>query len=110
MMARKHKYNAQPTTVDGIRFHSKGEANRYSQLKLLERLGDISDLSLQPSFPLVVNDHKICTYKADFKYIEDGQEIIEDFKGYDTRDSKMKRYLLKALHGIDVRITGKGKS
>ncbi len=43
------KYRAQPTIVDGIRFHSKGEARRYQELRLLERAGEITNLELQPA-------------------------------------------------------------
>ena len=32
-----NKYHAKKTTVDGIEFDSKLEANRYCELKLLER-------------------------------------------------------------------------
>ena len=48
-----HKYNAIPTTVDGIRFASKREARRYLELKLLQKAGHISDLELQPRFRLM---------------------------------------------------------
>lgn len=44
----KNKYKAVKTTVDGIKFDSKAEARRYTQLKLLERAGQIQpDIILQ---------------------------------------------------------------
>ena len=48
----KNKYNATKTTVDDIKFDSIGESRRYSELKLLERAGAISELELQPRFEL----------------------------------------------------------
>ena len=35
----KHKFNAKPTEVDGIRFASKKEANYYADLKLRQAAG-----------------------------------------------------------------------
>ena len=48
-----NKYNAQRVKVDGITFDSKKEAKRYSELKLLERCGAISDLELQVEYKLI---------------------------------------------------------
>jgi dsDNA-binding SOS-regulon protein len=47
---RKNKYNAKKTVVDGITFHSKKEADRYCELRLLQKAGQISHLELQPVF------------------------------------------------------------
>lgn len=46
------KYHAKPVTIDGIRFASKKEGNRYCELKALTRAGKISDLQLQVPFIL----------------------------------------------------------
>ena len=54
------KYGNRKTEVDGIVFDSKKEAERYRDLKLLERAGDIRELVLQPSFVLNVNGIKVC--------------------------------------------------
>jgi hypothetical protein len=100
------KYRAKPTMVNGIRFASKKEGKRYSELKLLERLGEIRDLQLQPRFPLKVNGELVCTYVADFSYRDGktGNWITEDTKGFRTDAYKIKAKLLKALNpGIDHR-------
>jgi hypothetical protein len=98
------KYGAIPTFVDGIRFASKREAARYSQLKLLERAGRINNLELQPRFPLIVNGKKVCTYVGDFSFFESNARVIEDAKGMRTRDYDLKRKLLLALNpGLDHR-------
>lgn len=47
------KYGARKTVVDGITFDSKKEANRYRELKLLEKAGKISNLKLQVPFELI---------------------------------------------------------
>ena len=51
---RRHKYGAVPVEVDGIRFASKREANRYGELLMLARAREIWDLTLQPNFDLHV--------------------------------------------------------
>jgi len=102
---KKSKYGNVKTKVDDILFDSKKEANRYCQLKLLARAGTISELELQPRFDLVVNGFKICTYIADFRYIKDNKIIIEDVKGVQTQEFKLKKKLMKAVHGIDVLIS-----
>jgi hypothetical protein len=101
---RPHKYHAVPTVVDGIRFASKAEAKRYRDLKLLQHAGEIEDLQLQPRWPCVVNDIKVCTYVADFKYwcTLQGCEIIEDVKGMPTPVYKLKKKLVEALHDITI--------
>ena len=83
------KYRNTKTVIDGIKFDSKLEAERYAQLKILERAGVIRDLELQPSFELLPSFRKNgktwrkTVYKADFRYIlcEDDKTIIEDVKG-----------------------------
>lgn len=99
------KYNAQPTEVDGIRFASKKEAMRYVFLKGLLTAGKISALEIQPAYDIVVNGKKICRYIADFKYISsDGNEIIEDVKGFVTPQFRLKQKLMAAVHNIEINI------
>ena len=83
------KYHNKKTVADGIKFDSKLEAERYAQLKILERAGVIRDLELQPEYELIPSFRKNgktwrrTVYKADFRYIlsEDDSYIIEDVKG-----------------------------
>ena len=83
------KYHNTKTVADGIKFDSKLEAERYAQLKILERAGVIRALELQPSFELMPSFRKNgktwrkTVYKADFRYIlaKDDRIIIEDVKG-----------------------------
>jgi hypothetical protein len=112
--AKHSKYRNVRTEVDGIKFDSKKEAARYQELKLMERAGEIYDLVLQPAFAITVNGLKVCTYKADFRYnqvrrdqtgmrMESLDHIVEDVKGVKTDVYKLKKKLVKACHGIDIR-------
>ena len=83
------KYHNTKTVADGIKFDSRLEAERYAQLKMMERAGVIRDLELQPEYELIPSFKKggktwrRTVYKADFRYIlcEDDSYIIEDVKG-----------------------------
>jgi hypothetical protein len=52
-----------------------------------------------------VNGVLVCTYVGDFDYWENGEYIVEDVKGFLTPVFKLKRKLVKALHGITIRET-----
>ena len=95
------KYHAIPDEVDGIRFASRAEARRYKELKLLERAGKISGLKLQPVFQL----HAGIKYIADFEYYENGRLVVEDVKGMETKEFRLKKRLLLADYpDLDFRI------
>ena len=97
------KYNAKKTEVDGFIFDSRAEARRYSELILAERAGEISNLSLQPVFPIIVNEKKIGKYIADFQYTDrDGNRVIEDVKGVSTPVYRLKKKLVEAIHEINI--------
>jgi hypothetical protein len=98
------KYKNKITTVDNIKFHSQKEAHRYLELKQLRQAKFISDLELQPSFKLSVNDKFICSYRADFSYFDHkiGHVIYEDVKGFKTQVYKLKKKLTEALYNITI--------
>lgn len=97
-----NKYKAIKTVVDGVKFDSRKEAARYQDLKVLLRMGVISNLILQPKLPIEVNDVKICDYRADFSYYENGSQVWEDVKGCRTREYKLKKKLVFAIYGIEI--------
>ena len=106
------KYRNQKVQVDGITFDSKKEAARWAELKLLERAGEISFLERQPSFVLIpkqTRDGKLVerqlVYKADFSYQDNktGETVVEDVKGFKTREYLIKRKLLLWEYGISVK-------
>lgn len=103
---RRAKYGNIKTEFDGVLYDSKREAKRAGELALLQRAGQISDLKRQERFALVVNDQPICTYVCDFSYRDHtGQRVIEDSKGFQTPEFKLKAKLMKAVHGVEVLIT-----
>lgn len=116
-----NKYHNMPATVNGIRFASRKEAARYQELMLLQRAGEIRNLKLQPQFTLVEGYRDARTgetvramrYVADFAYEEPfrgpdsltlWRTIVEDVKGKQTTEYKMKRKLMRE-RGIEIRET-----
>lgn len=100
------KYRNVKTAVDGITFDSRKEAGRYTELMLLAAHGAISDLQIQPAFPLRVNGKLVCTYYADFSYYEGNKLVIEDIKSPITRKNpvyRIKRKLVAAVYGVEIR-------
>lgn len=97
------KYGNRKIKVDGILFDSQLEASRYCELKILLRAGKIRDLQLQPSFELIPAFEKNgvknrrTVYKADFAYFdtEKGKTIIEDTKGFKTKEYILKKKLFE---------------
>ena len=106
------KYGNKKVVVQGIKFDSKWESERYLYIKSLERAGRVRNLELQVRFALEVNGQKICTYIADFRYEKenangDWETIIEDAKGVETPEFKLKKKLMKACLGIEIYLTKK---
>jgi hypothetical protein len=99
------KYKNKFTVVDGIKFRSRREANRYSELQLLVRAGKISDLRMQVRYPLEVNGLLICYYASDFTYMEGGKLIVEDAKGHITPLYVIKKKMMAAQYGIEIKET-----
>ena len=108
-----NKYSAIKTEINGIIFDSKAEARRYSDLVLLQRAGKISGLTLQVPFELAPGLRLLGDKRArpairiivDFSYIEEGKQVFEDTKGFDTPLGRAKRHFLKHIHNVDVRIS-----
>jgi hypothetical protein len=100
------KLHNQPLEVDGYRFASKHEANRYMELKLLLTAGQIQDLRIHPRYRIEVNGQKICDFVPDFDYFQKGKLVVEDTKGMHFGDRwemfRLKCKLFKAVYGIDV--------
>ncbi len=100
------KYGNTKTVYKGIKFDSKKEAARYHDLLLLKLAGEISDLQLQYKYPIVIGGVKICTYIADFTYMDkDGNKITEDSKGVQTPEFRLKKKLMLACYGITIKLT-----
>lgn len=110
---RKNKYGAMRTIVDGLKFDSRGECDRWLQLKLLERAGEICGLRRQVKFPLYAwtpsGKEQIGTYAADFQYrdMRTNREVTEDFKGCITAEFRRTQKLMRANYGIEILVTRK---
>lgn len=93
----KSKYHNKIIVEDGIRFDSKTEYERYKELKLFERANLISNLRYHDkSDKIILLDDPLIEYEPDFCYDENGQHIIEDVKGYQTKEFKLKKKMIIA--------------
>lgn len=102
---KKSKYGNRKTKVGDLTFDSRLEADRWKELCELQRVGKIGLLKRQRSFILAVNGVSICRYRADFTYVENGALVVEDAKGFLTDVYKLKKRLMKAVYGIEIRET-----
>jgi len=101
------RFPAQHTVIDGISFPSKRQARRYCELKLAERAGEITNLKLEPRFPIFINEIYVGRYTADFRYTvrETGEVLVEDVKSSGTRKDPYYRFrkrAAEAFHGIKI--------
>jgi hypothetical protein len=102
------KYNSKKVLKDGFWFDSKGEAERYKYLSEAEKEGLITGLMRQveyvliPAFTLAGKKYRPTRYIADFVYIVDGVEIVEDFKGMKTPEYRIKKKLMAWLNGVYI--------
>ncbi len=92
------KYRAVKVTTEYGTFDSKGEASRYAELMILQRVGQIKDVRRQvvfellPAFQCAGRKERAITYVADFVYTNSrGESVVEDFKGFKTDVYKLKR-------------------
>lgn len=107
------KYGAKKVTFDGKTFDSQKEAQRYAELRLLERGKVIEDLQLQVPFQLIPAQYdksgkvieRAMFYIADFTYTDKntGQYVVEDTKGFRTPEYIIKRKLMLHIYGIRIR-------
>ena len=98
-MYQRHKYNAIPTEVDGIKFHSKKEARYYQQLVMLQKCGDVIFFLRQVPFHLPGG----VVYRVDFmEFRKDGTVHTIDVKGFSTAQYKAKKKMVEALYPIKI--------
>lgn len=58
--SKKSKYGSRKVTKDGIVFDSVREYNRWTELKLLERAGQIQNLERQVKYVLIPAQRDFC--------------------------------------------------
>ena len=109
-----NKYGSKKVERDGAVFDSKKEYRRWVELSLFERAGEVADLRRQEKFTLIPAQYEVvdgkrrcvereCSYKADFVYTNrNGAKVVEDTKGFKTKDYIIKRKLMLWVHGIRI--------
>jgi hypothetical protein len=95
----RHKFNAKPTTVDGIRFGSKKEAAYYQQLQLAKSSGQLLFFLRQVPFTLPGE----VTYRCDFQeFWASGEVRFVDVKGMRTPMYVLKKKQVEALYPVTI--------
>ena len=120
------KYGNRKIVKDGMTFDSVKEYNRFCDLSLLEKAGRIENLQRQVKFVLIPAQKEPdtvgkrggikkwetieneCAYIADFTYVIrnygcDPVLVVEDTKGFRTKDYIIKRKLMLWVHGIRIK-------
>ncbi len=114
MRQSRAKYGNKRLTIDGVTWDSKREYQRWLVLRQAEKDGLISELERQPKFELVPaikekyvkhlkTKDKVCertaqlpiTYTADFRYIKDGNIVVEDVKASPHMAALDPKFLIK---------------
>lgn len=89
------------TQVDGIKFHSKKEAQYYCELSLLVKCGALLYFLRQTPIHLPGN----VKYVVDFvEFYPDGTIRYVDVKGYKTRSFIDKKKMVEALYPINIEV------
>lgn len=111
----RNKYHARKIVRNGETFDSEREYRRYVELTLLQKAGKIQGLQRQVPFELIPAQYeevkgkkpkcieRAVKYVADFIYLERGQVVVEDVKGYRTKEYVLKRKMMLYFHGIRIR-------
>lgn len=104
------KYHSEKTNG----YDSRKEYRRAVELERLEQQGVISNLRKQVRYLLAPSQYMagikgkpVCvrrelSYVADFVYIRNGVEIVEDSKGFKTKEYLHKKRLMKLIYGIEI--------
>lgn len=120
---KKQKYGAKKLECDGMTFDSKHECQRYQELKILQKIGEISNLRRQVKYVLIPAQRepdtigkrggiikgklieRECSYIADFVYKDNKSDeiVVEDAKGMRTKEYIIKRKLILFVYGIRIK-------
>jgi hypothetical protein len=96
----RHKFNAKPTTVDGMRFDSKAEARYYELLKTLQLAGEVVFFLRQVPFHLPGGVKYVCDFLV---FLSDGTAEFIDVKGVRTQTYAIKKKQVEALYPIEIK-------
>lgn len=96
---KKHKYNAKMVVIDGIKFKSQKEADRYNFLKFAKLSGELINFYREVPFRLPGKT----TYWLDFLEVWKGGIINHvDTKGIQTQMFKLKKRQVEEIYGIEI--------
>lgn len=120
-MYNKYK-NKKVIAADGSVFDSKKELRRWYELQAMQAEGKIHNLERQVKFTLIPTQRepstigkrgglhlgkvieKECYYLADYTYnLPTGEKVVEDAKGFKTKEYAIKRKLMLYVHGIRIK-------
>ncbi len=119
----RSKYGNKKAKANGKVFDSRRERSRYYTLQVLEKAGEISDLRMQVPFEIIPAVYetvevqlktktkqvqklvqRAALYVADFVYKDkDGNEVVEDAKGFRTKEYELKKKMMRAFLGITIK-------
>jgi hypothetical protein len=112
----RHKYRAKRTDCAAGHSHpSKAEQRRCDELHLLQKAEAISGLKVAPTYFFQYNGvtvkhpngRRVC-YTPDWHYVENGQSVVEECKGFRTPDYVLRLAFFKAFYPyLEHRETGK---
>jgi hypothetical protein len=107
-LQKRTKYGNRKCEWQGEKFDSKRELERHLVLLDMQKRGEIFDLIRQPEIRLMVRETLVCKYIGDWAYTvyNPKRRVVEDAKGFQTPEFKLKWKLAKALYPeIDWRLS-----
>lgn len=98
---RVSKFHARPSTCNaGHRHASAKEARRCNGLHILQGVGQIRQLQIEPQFWFTINGEQVkhsngrrVGFKPDFQYFEGERNVVEDVKG--GKATRTEAYVLR---------------
>lgn len=119
----RSKYGNKKAKASGKVFDSRRERSRYYTLQVLEKAGEISELRMQVPFEIIPAIYetvevqlktktkqvqklvqRAAHYVADFVYKDkDGNMVVEDSKGFRTKEYLLKKKMMRAFLGITIK-------
>lgn len=116
--AKPSKHRNKIVVIDGIKFHSQREADRWQELKLLEAAGKITHLQRQVPFVLMASVELGGRKKPDWRYFADytywthnnpgSRFVVEDCKSSFLRKDpvfRAKQHAMKLFLGLEILLT-----
>ena len=98
---QKHKFSAERTELDGIKFASKKESRYYSDLLVRQRIGEVVFFLRQVPFHLPGGTK----YVVDFQeFMADGTVRFVDVKGFQTKEFIRAKKQVEAIYPVQIEL------